>query len=87
MYDSRIDIITELYIIRLRKRQNDSGNAAEGKITMKYLALIKNVRTSRYDGLYVFTPILPGTVIGWGSDEQSPDGIAYWTVTSCDPCP
>lgn len=54
---------------------------------MKYLALIKNVRTSRYDALYVFAPILPGTVIGWGSDEQSPDGIAYWTVTSCDPCP
>ena len=51
---------------------------------MKYLIHIENTRTSLHEALLVFSPIPTGTVIGWGSDEHSPDGIAYWTVTSCE---
>lgn len=51
---------------------------------MKYLIRLENTRTSRHDVLLAFDPIPAGTVIGWGSDEHSPDGIAYWTVTSCE---
>ena len=51
---------------------------------MKYLIRLENTRTSRHESLWVLIPIPTGTVIGWGSDEHSPDGIAYWTVTSCE---
>ena len=51
---------------------------------MRYIVCLENTRTSRHDVLLVFAPIRAGTVIGWGSDEHSPDGIAYWTVTSCE---
>lgn len=51
---------------------------------MKYLIRLENTRTSRHDALLAFSPIPAGTVIGWGSDDHSPDGIAYWTVTSCE---
>lgn len=51
---------------------------------MKYLIRLENTRTSRHDALLALAPIPAGTVIGWGSDEHIPDGIAYWTVTSCE---
>ena len=54
---------------------------------MKYLIHLENTRTSRHDAFFAFAPIPAGTVIGWGSDEHSPDGIAYWTVTSCEEVP
>lgn len=52
---------------------------------MQYIIRLENTRTSRHEALLVLVPIHPGTVIGWGSDEHSPDGIAHWTVTSCEP--
>lgn len=51
---------------------------------MKYLIRLENTRTSRHEALLAFAPIPAGTVIGWGSDEHSPDGVAYWTVTHCE---
>lgn len=52
---------------------------------MRYIVCIENTRTSLHDALLAFAPIPAGTVISWGSDEHSPDGIAYWTVTGCEP--
>lgn len=52
---------------------------------MQYIVRLENIRTSRHDVLLAFSPIRTGTVIGWGSDEHSPDGIAYWTVIGCEP--
>lgn len=52
---------------------------------MKYLIRLENTRTSRHDALLAFSPIPAGTIIGWGSDEHSPDGIAYWAVIGCEP--
>lgn len=52
---------------------------------MKYLIRLENTRTSQHDAFFAFVPIRTGTVIGWGSDEHSPDGIAYWTVIGCEP--
>lgn len=54
---------------------------------MKYLIRLENTRTSQHDAFFAFAPITAGTVIGWGSDEHNPDGIAYWTVTSCEEVP
>lgn len=54
---------------------------------MKYLIRLENTRTSQHDAFFAFAPIAAGTVIGWGPDEHSPDGIAYWTVTGCEPQP
>lgn len=54
---------------------------------MKYLIHLENTRTSLHDAFFAFVPIPAGTVIGWGSDEHSPDGIAYWTVTGCEEVP
>ena len=51
---------------------------------MKYLILLENTRTSSYNSFFTFFYIPAGTVIGWGTDEHNPDGIAYWTVTSCE---
>ena len=51
---------------------------------MKYLIHLENTRTSRYDAFFAFAPIPAGAVIGWGPDEHSPDGIAYWTVIGCE---
>ena len=51
---------------------------------MQYIVRLENTRTSLHDALLVFEPIPAGTVIGWGSDEHSPDGIAYWTVVGCE---
>ena len=51
---------------------------------MKYLIRLENTRTSRQEALLALAPIPAGTVIGWGADEHNPDGIAYWTVTSCE---
>lgn len=59
----------------------------KGESNMKYLIRLEDARTARYDVLLTFDPIPAGTVIGWGSDEHSPDGIAYWTVTSCEEAP
>lgn len=52
---------------------------------MHYIIRLENTRTALHDALVSFSPIRTGTVIGWGSDEHSPDGIAYWTVTGCEP--
>lgn len=51
---------------------------------MRYIIHLENTRTSLHDAFLAFIPILPGTVIGWGSDAHSPDGIAYWTVIDCE---
>lgn len=51
---------------------------------MKYLIRLENIRTSRHEVLLALAPIPAGTIIGWRRDEHSPDGIAYWTVTSCE---
>jgi hypothetical protein len=53
---------------------------------MKYLCRLENIRTSRHEAIIVFDYLEIGTKIGWGADEHSPDGIAYWTVTHCDTC-
>ena len=52
---------------------------------MRYIVRLENTRTALHDALVAFSPIRTGTVIGWGSDEHSPDGIAYWTVIGCEP--
>lgn len=51
---------------------------------MRYIIHLENTRTALHDALVSFSPIRTGTVIGWGSDEHSPDGIAYWTVIDCE---
>lgn len=43
---------------------------------MKYLIRLENTRTSRHDALLEFSPIPAGTVIGWGSDEHSPEAFS-----------
>ena len=56
----------------------------KGESNMKYLIRLENTRTSSYNSFFTFFYIPAGTVIGWGADEHNPDGIAYWTVTSCE---
>lgn len=51
---------------------------------MKYLVCLKNLRTSSFNSFFSFFAIPVGTVILWGADDCNSDGLACWTVTSCD---
>ena len=44
---------------------------------------IKNTRTFEIDYISVFSELAIGTIIGWKSDKEQPDGIARWEVIEC----
>lgn len=50
---------------------------------MKYHCIIKNKCTGQCDALITFVPLAVDSIIKWGADDNSPDGLAAWIVIDC----
>lgn len=48
-----------------------------------YHCIIKNKRTGQFDALITLVPLEIGSIIKWGADDNSPDGLAAWIVIDC----
>lgn len=50
---------------------------------MKYHCIVKNKHTGQFDALITLVPLEIGSIIKWGADDNSPDGLAAWIVIDC----